>query len=74
MTEGQIFELTDRVIKMSEAERLRLDPICEALGHYQDDRPPYRGHVLPNRVAALAAVDAMQAWEKAEWEQAWKRD
>ena len=68
MTEGQISELTKRVCSMSKADRERLDPVCEALRHYQDSRPPDRGHVLPNRVAALAAVDVMQAWEKAEWD------
>ncbi len=68
MEESQISALSERVCSMSQAERERLDPICEALRVYQDVSPPDRGHILPNRIAALAAVDVMQDWEKSEWE------
>ncbi len=70
MTEAEIASLHHRIENMTEADRLLLDPICEALQLYQRSSGSYanRGFVMANRVAGLAAVDAVAAWEKAVWE------
>jgi hypothetical protein len=68
MTEAHIAELHDRVSAMTEEQRLALDPIAYALAAYQEATNVEHWRVVPNRVAALAAVDAMNAWEKTIWE------
>jgi hypothetical protein len=68
MTEEQIAELHDRVSAMTEEQRLALDPIAYALADYQEATNAKGWRIVPNRVAALAAVDAMNAWEKTSWE------
>lgn len=46
-----------------------LDDICAALAGYFDKHPPRDGGMaLPNRVPALAALDAAYEWERACWE------
>jgi hypothetical protein len=64
MTEEQIAELHDRVSAMTEEERLALDPIAYALCEYQQGHEKRGFYALANRVAALAAVDAVEAWNK----------
>jgi len=60
--------LYDEVHNMSESQRIDLDPICYALADYQRKYPPRDGgRVVPNRVAALAAIKAAAAWESATW-------
>jgi hypothetical protein len=65
MTEEEFDCLHDRVKAMSKEKRLELDPIAAALNDYQKANIGDRGwRIVPNRAAALAAVDAMNAWEK----------
>ena len=68
MTDHDIARLTRLVEAMPQDQRLQLDPISEALQTYQEAHPPGRGYSLANRIAALAAVEAAEAWERAEWE------
>lgn len=69
MSEEEIAALHERVHAMADDERKNLDPIAYALGDFlQLHFVREGGYVLPNRVAALAAVDAVRAWEKTVWE------
>ena len=68
MTEDENTDLHNRVVAMSESERVALDPICEALRYHQESNHPDRPYCMPNRIVALAAVDLMWASDKMEWE------
>jgi len=46
-----------------------VDPICDALGAYlQKYRVDRGGMILPNRICGMLAIEAMMAWEQAEWQ------
>ncbi len=68
MTDDDHTELFNRVVAMSESERVALDPICEALRLHQESNHPDRPYCMPNRLVALAAVDLMWAVDKMAWE------
>lgn len=45
------------------------DQISESLQYFQDLHPQFEhGSILANRVAAMLAVEAMEKWERMEWE------
>lgn len=71
----QYDELFDRIASMTDEERKTLDPLAYLLESFYHDNPPRStGHVVANRVAALAALDAFREWEAANWQDAWESE
>jgi hypothetical protein len=68
VNEEDIAALQERVYAMSEADRHRLDPVAYALEEWLRVDRRKAVFIVPNRIAALAAIDAMLAWEKTSFE------
>lgn len=49
------------------AELMKLDLVCHALSAALASKQSDRPHIMPNRIAAMLAIEAVEAWEKAEW-------
>ena len=58
-----------RLVAMSEEDRLMLDDVATAIDCFLTAKRHNIGmQFVPNRVAALAAVEAALAWERTTWE------
>lgn len=69
MTDDQYDLCCAKLQALTEEEREALDPISAALDEYMKHHMPRKGgRVIPNRIAALAAVDAATSWERYVWE------
>lgn len=66
MNDSDVVALTNRTRAMTNEELKLLDSIARALGEYFR-KALKRPRVPPNRVSALAAVEAALDWEKCEW-------
>ena len=56
--------LYDRIKVMLQGDLEALDPICVALQDYLLRERETGGHVMPNRVIALACVDLVKEWQQ----------
>jgi len=71
MTDDELLAAYDRFNRFKDDVDLEtdVDPICKALGDYlQKHRADHAGLILPNRICAMLAIEAMLAWEQAEWQ------
>lgn len=68
MTQDELNEAYERFAEMGGEEQAALDTLCHvltaALVRKQKDRPV----IMANRIAAMIAFEAVEAWQNAEWQ------
>lgn len=68
MDQDELEAAYERFSALSLEDAQRLDALCHVLTlelvHRQKDRPV----IMANRVAAMLAMEAVEAWQNAEWQ------
>jgi hypothetical protein len=58
----------ERFAELSKEDAQSLDALCHALTSELMRRQKDRPVIMANRVAAMLAMDAVEAWQAAEWQ------
>ena len=66
--------LYEQLDRMTDAARSALDPLCDVLDVLMRADPPDRGHLVANRLMAIAALNAARQCEQTLWDDQTSRD
>lgn len=70
MTQDELKAAYDRFASMPKERHHELDYICAVVSTYLESEPrSHGGRIGMNRIAAMLCIEAVQAWEEAEWQQ-----